>query len=166
LPLPGFVDGLPPNQGLEAVAVAPEQGPLAGAVVTIAEQALDGAGHHRGFVLDGPKAGEFSIKRIGDFDVTDAVFMPDGDLLILERRFDYIGGPGVRLRAIPADIITPGAVVEGRVLLEADGRNSIDNMEGLAVTVRHGRPVLTLISDDNTSPLQRTVLLRFALVDE
>jgi hypothetical protein len=166
LPLPGFVDGLPPNQGLETVAIAPEQGPLAGAVVTIAEQALDGDGHHRGFVLDGPKAGEFSIKRSGDFDVTDAAFMPDGDLLVLERRFSYVTGPGMRLRVIPADVIRPGATVEGHVLLEADGRNSIDNMEGLAMTVRDGRPIFTLISDDNTSPLQRTMLLRFALVDE
>ena len=40
-------------------------------------------------------------------------------------------------------------------------------MEGLAVHRNaQGEIVLTLISDDNFSPLQRTLLLQFALVGE
>ena len=40
----------------------------------------------------------------------------------------------------------------------------IDNMEGLAVdTDANGETILTLISDDNRSILQRTLLLRFRL---
>ena len=40
----------------------------------------------------------------------------------------------------------------------------IDNMEGLSVhRAPDGALVLTLISDDNFSPLQRTVLLQFTL---
>lgn len=166
LPLPDFVYGLPANQGLESVAVAPEDGPLAGAVVVIAEKALDETGDHRGFVLSGPRAGEFAIRRTGDFDVSDAAFLPDGDLLVLERRFGYLAGFAMRLRRIPADEIRRGATVDGDVLMEADRRYRIDNMEGLAVTVRDGRTILTLISDDNTSLWQRTILLRFALADD
>ena len=44
-------------------------------------------------------------------------------------------------------------------------RDQIDNMEGLAIrTDGEGRAILTLISDDNgNGPLQRTILLQFAL---
>ena len=43
----------------------------------------------------------------------------------------------------------------------------IDNMEGLAVhRTDAGDIVLTLVSDDNFSPLQRTMLLQFTLVAE
>jgi hypothetical protein len=45
--------------------------------------------------------------------------------------------------------------------------HQIDNMEGLAVhRASDGAIVLTLISDDNFSPLQRTVLLQFTLSGE
>jgi hypothetical protein len=39
-------------------------------------------------------------------------------------------------------------------------------MEGLAVSSDSGRTLVTLISDNNTSFLQRTLLLRFALSAE
>jgi hypothetical protein len=43
----------------------------------------------------------------------------------------------------------------------------IDNMEGLSVhRTADGALVLTLISDDNFSPLQRTILLQFTLAGE
>jgi hypothetical protein len=165
LPLPKFVNGLPPNQGLEAIAVAPAGGPLAGAVVVIAEHSLDRSGNHRGFIVSGPHPGTFSLVRIGAFDVTDAVFLPGGDLLVLERRFDLTSGPGMRIRRIAGSTIRPGATVDGPVLIEADLANQIDNMEGLAVRVTgSGETSLTVISDDNHSMLQRTILLEFALI--
>ncbi|HVZ14607.1 MAG TPA: twin-arginine translocation pathway signal, partial [Bauldia sp.] len=46
----------------------------------------------------------------------------------------------------------------------ADDGDDIDNMEGLAARPGpNGETLLTLISDDNQSLLQRTVLLQFAL---
>jgi hypothetical protein len=81
VPLPKFVDHVRGNRGLEGLAVAPAASPLAGAIVALAERSLDRAGNHRGFVLGGPRAGVFSIRRIGDFDITDAAFVPDGDRL-------------------------------------------------------------------------------------
>ena len=45
--------------------------------------------------------------------------------------------------------------------------HQIDNMEGLSVhRDSSGALVLTLISDDNFSPLQRTLMLQFTLVGE
>ena len=43
----------------------------------------------------------------------------------------------------------------------------IDNMEGIGVhRTAEDETVLTLISDDNFSPIQRTLLLQFTLVGE
>ncbi len=162
--LPGFVRGLRGNQGLEAIAVAPDDGPLRGAVVVLAERSLDNHRRHRGFVLGGPRAGAFALARSDGFDVTDAVFLPDGDLLVLERRFSYARGLAVRLRAVRGDTIRPGRTVDGEVLLTAASGFQIDNLEGLAVRVTDdGRTLVTLVSDDNHSMLQRTLLLQFAL---
>ena len=49
----------------------------------------------------------------------------------------------------------------------ADMGFQIDNMEGLSVhRTAAGETVLTLVSDDNFSALQRTILLQFKLVDD
>jgi hypothetical protein len=43
----------------------------------------------------------------------------------------------------------------------------IDNMEAASITrMSTGETVLTLISDDNFSVLQRTLLLQFTLVED
>ncbi len=162
--LPAFVNRIPSDQGLEAIAVAPPDGRLAGATVVIAERSLDRNRNHRGFVLDGPFAGPFSIVRIGDFDVTDAAFLPTGDLLILERRFDLSTGFGMRIRRLDGASIAPGATVDGTILIEVGSGYQIDNMEGLAVRESDaGETLLDLVSDDNRNLLQRTVLLQFVL---
>jgi hypothetical protein len=73
----------------------------------------------------------------------------------------------VQIRRIPIADVRPGAILDGPVLFEADLRFEIDNMEGLAVhQTPAGEIVLTFISDDNFSTLQRTELLQFTLVDQ
>ncbi len=53
------------------------------------------------------------------------------------------------------------------MLFEADWTNALDNMEGLAVhRGPQGETLLTIVSDDNYSILQRTLLLEFELVDD
>ena len=60
----------------------------------------------------------------------------------------------------------PGATVDGPALFEADMGYQIDNMEGLSVhRAADGALVLTLISDDNFSMIQRTLLLQFTLAE-
>ena len=90
-------------------------------------------------------------------------FLPDGDLALLERWYKPWRGVGMRIRRVPGRSIRPGAVLDGNYLVEADLGQEIDNMEGLCVHQGGGKTVLTLISDDNFSFLQRTVLLEFEL---
>jgi hypothetical protein len=72
----------------------------------------------------------------------------------------------VRVRRIALGDIKPGALVDGSVLFDADLGYEIDNMEGLSVhRSAGGETVLTLISDDNFSTVQRTLLLQFVLAE-
>ncbi len=67
---------------------------------------------------------------------------------------------------IPLRAIAPGAVVDGPSIFDADLGHEIDNMEGIDVhRTADGDTVLTMISDDNFSMLQRTLLLQFTLVE-
>jgi hypothetical protein len=115
-----------------------------------------------------PKAAwccQFQLTNGGDFDVTDAAPLPDGGLLVLERRFRWGEGVKMRLRLIKQQQLQPGATIDAESLIDADTSREIDNMEGLAAHVGPGGEiVVTMISDDNFNHgLQRTILLQFAL---
>jgi hypothetical protein len=107
------------------------------------------------------------VKRGDDFDVTDATLTPDGKLILLERHFSLARGPAMRIRRIDLAAIKPGAVVDGEILLTADFGYEIDNMEAISAHRNAGgETILTVMSDDNFNPLlQRTILLRFAIVE-
>lgn len=157
---------LPSNKGIEGLIVVPKGMPLAGTLLGLSERGLDEAGNIRGFLLDGATPGIFGITRSDDFDITDVAITPHGDLLILERSFSFLRGAGMRIRSVPLADIRPGAVVDGRILVRADSGYQIDNMEGLSVhRGPAGEVVLTIVSDDNFSSLQRTLLLQFTLVE-
>ncbi|WP_046861922.1 esterase-like activity of phytase family protein [Microvirga massiliensis] len=160
VPLP-VLGPLKSNQGLEAIGVIPAPRDLAGSLVAIAERVDDTT--TRGFIITGPQRGEFEIVLRDGFDVTDLAFLDDGDMLLLERRFTILGGPAARIRRFPAGVIRPGATLDGPVLFESGAGTWIDNMEGMSVHREGSATIVTLVSDDNFSPLQRTLLLEFAL---
>lgn len=160
--IPNGIRNLPFNQGLEALAFVPKGMPLAGSLFAISELGLDEKGNILAFILGGQTPGIFTIRRIGSFEVSDAAISPTGHLVIVERFFRYLSGIHLRIRAIALEEIKPGAVADGKVLLEADNYFEIDNMEALSITRdASGRILLTLLSDDNFNFFQRTVLLRF-----
>ncbi len=166
LPVPPELKQLPNNEGLEALAVAPARHPLAGSVVAIAERARSGDdAATRGWVLTGSRPFGFDVVRRDGFDITDLVFLPSGEALLLERRFRILTGVACRIRRIAADAFRPDAAVDGEVIFEADRSYEIDNMEGIAIHEDRsgGGTVVTLVSDNNFSILQRTLLLEFAL---
>jgi len=165
LPRPAGFAKLPANRGLECLAAGPKQSPLAGTLIAITERALDEDMHIRGFLIGGKMPGEFTVKRMGEFDIVDCAALPDGGFLILERFFSWRQGVAIRLRRLSLAAIAPGAVLDGPVLMEVDLGYEIDNMEGLAVhRAADGDIVLTLVSDDNFSVIQRTLLLQFTLL--
>jgi hypothetical protein len=155
------------RDGAEAIAVAPASAPLAGSVVVVAEVARNGDGDTRGWIVGGPSPGSFALHRFDDYDVTDADFLPGGDLLLLERKYGFPYGIAARIRRIASEDLKPGRTVDGPVIFEATLGYQIDNMEGLAITSGpDGETLIALLSDNNQNPLQRTLLLYFALVEE
>lgn len=159
------------NKSLECLAVPPPGSPLAGTLIVVTERSLDAWGNHRPYLLDvshgGDHVARFSVKRSDDFDVSDCTILPPADLLLLERRYSPARGVAMRIRRIPLAAIKPGTLIDGKPLIKADLAYQIDNMEGIAVhTNAAGETILTLVSDDNFSVLQRNLLLQFALVGE
>lgn len=165
VPVPPEAKQLPRNKGLEGLGVAPAGSALAGALVAVAERAeWDEGAPTRGFILTGPRRGVFDIVRSGDYETTDLAFLPSGEMLLLERRFSILRGVAARIRRFAAAAIAPGATVDGPVIFEADGAYQVDNMEGIALhRDLDGATIVTLISDNNFSVLQRTLLLEFKL---
>lgn len=164
--LPALARHLPYNKGIEGLVVVPQGMPLAGTLIALSERGLDADGNIRAFLIGGRTPGSFAIRRSDGFDLTDCDVTPDGHLLVLERYFAWLRGVGMRIRRIPLAAIKPGALVDGDVLIKADLGDQIDNMEGLAVhRTGEGETVLTLVSDNNFSAIQRTVLLQFTLVE-
>jgi hypothetical protein len=163
---PPAIARLPYNKGLEALVFVPQGLRLAGTLIAISERGLDKSGNLLGFLIGGPDPGQFTVRRSADFDISDCALLPSGDLLLLERKFSLVSGVGIRIRRIPLASLKSGALVDGPSIFEADLGEEIDNMEGLDVhRDADGNLVLTMISDDNFSMLQRTLLLQFRLVE-
>jgi hypothetical protein len=155
------------NKSLECLAAAPQNSALAGNLIAVTERSLDAAGNHRSFTIKPgtAKAARFTVKRSDDFDISDCTILPPGDLLLLERRYSPARGVAMRIRRVPLTAINEGALVDGKTLIEADLGYQIDNMEGIAVhRGAAGETVITLVSDDNFSAIQRNLLLQFTLV--
>ena len=155
------------NRSLECLAAPPQGSPLAGELIVVTERSLDAGGNLRSFLLDGDRVTRFSVKRTDDFDVSDCAILPPGDLLLLERRFSLMRGVAMRIRRLPLASLRADALVDGRPIIEADLGYQIDNMEGIAVhRTASGETIITLVSDDNFSIIQRSLLLQFAVVGE
>ncbi|MGE3144439.1 MAG: esterase-like activity of phytase family protein [Pseudorhodoplanes sp.] len=165
--LPLALASLPRNRGIDCLAVGPKATPLAGALIAVSEAGLDAEKNIRGFLIGGRAPGEFSVVRKDDFDITDCALTPANELLLLERFFSWRRGVSMRIRRVPLAGLAPGAVVDGPYQIVADMGFQIDNMEGLSVhRAADGALVLTLVSDDNFSILQRTLLLQFTLLEK
>ncbi len=163
--VPPEVKALRRNTGLESLAYVPA-GPLAGALIGIGEEGATAPSDLPGFIIGGRTPGLFTIAKSGLFDATDVALGPDGELFLLERHYAVTTGVSMQIRRMRLADVKPGARLDGDILFTANMAYEVDNMEGLAVTRNAaGETLLTLISDDNFNPLQRTILLRFAVVD-
>lgn len=163
VPAPG-IRNLRRNLGLESLAFIPS-GPLQGALVGIGEEGADKTADLPGFIIGGRKPGNFTVAKSGVFNATDLALGPAGEMYLLERHYAVTTGVKMQIRRFQLAEVKPGARLVGEVLGTFDMGYEIDNMEGLAVTTgAGGETLLTLVSDDNFNPLQRTILLRFAVI--
>lgn len=111
----------------------------------------------------GARAVAMRYRPPAGYRITDAALLPDGRLLLLNRRVSLFGGMSAKL--VVADLPRPaeGAMIAGEEIAELGRPLTIDNMEALSVGREGGRTIVWLASDDNFNPLQRTLLLKFAI---
>lgn len=149
---------LPANEGIEAMArlgdawlFLAEGGDAAYSGVLLSRRGVDAA------------YGRVAYRPPEGFKPTDAAALDDDHVLVLNRRYSPIMGVAATLVLLPVDRtrLTLGAA---ETLAEFRAPVTVDNMEALAVHREGGRVYLYIASDDNFSPLQRTLLLKFELL--
>lgn len=157
---PGY-DLQPENGGGEAVAALPD-----GRLLVLSEDGIDVTGLGQGWIGRPGAWQRLSYRRAGLFRPTSATLLPNGDVLVLERSFSLLGGVASRLVRIPASQLHPDAVLEGRELFVLAPPLLVDNYEGISVWQRgDGRVVAHIVSDNNFSSWQATLLMSVLLPD-
>lgn len=159
LSAPKGLQKVPSNSGFEALAPLPD-----GRLLALSENHRNSQGDRVGWLYDKErrKAKKLSLRKAGLLKPTDLAVLPTGDVLLLERSYTPLAGPGARISFIPAGAIKPKARLEPKLLAEFSLPLTVDNFEGLAIAMApRGGWHLYLVSDDNFNPLQRTLLLQF-----
>jgi len=160
--IPDWLSETRTNASLEAVCIAPPLSPIAGSTLLLTEGVIDDDGQHSAWLLGQNDKGPLSYISSDGTNPTDCAFLPNGDLLVLERGVVLLSFT-MRLKRIPAAEVKPGAHLQGEVLLQASG-GDIDNMEALAVhTGPDGNTRITIVSDNNFNDWERNLLLEFSL---
>jgi hypothetical protein len=165
LPAPKAIEALPKGRGLESLAAFPIGHPLYGALLAIAERDPTRGRESPAWILSADGGVSPLAVSISDrYEISDAVFLPEGDLLLLERKLSLLSGFKMRIRRVNGASVRPDAVLEGVTLIESGPSTVIDNMEGIAVhRSAFGETILSLVSDDNFRFFQKTVLLQFVI---
>ena len=100
------------------------------------------------------------LKIMDDFLVTDAEFLPDGLLLILERKFSWTQGFKTRFRLISLNNFDN----RKPITVFTSTANQFDNLEGMALWKdKKGAIRILTVSDDNFHPLQQSEIREFFL---
>jgi hypothetical protein len=121
----------------------------------------------RGWLGGGAGWWEIGYRFEGAYRPSDAGVMANSDLAVLERAYNPNRGIiGIRVSHVRTADLRRGARIKGEVLAELLPPLTLDNFEGIACRANEkGETILYLVSDNNFSDKQRTLLMMFALVD-
>lgn len=164
IPTPKALEGLPVNGGIESLAFFKDQ-----KLLMIGEDALRKTKAQPGWLgrsVEGFTPITYQSPR--PFKPTDIEITADG-MLILQRHFSIFSGVSAALSwASTASIErahdTLSAPLISVTLAQFAPPLSVDNFEGLsALPDGRGGYIIYIVSDDNFSQFQRTILLKFAL---
>jgi hypothetical protein len=114
-------------------------------------------------VEEGTQRIEFGYHAPTGYHPTDAALLSDGRILMLNRKISFPYGFTAKLSILDPRDIEKGKAVTTKVIATLAPPLLVDNMEGLAITQKGGRTIVWMMSDDNFSGWQRTLLMKFAL---
>ncbi len=153
----------PPNGGGEALARLAD-----GSLLWLSENATRDDGLAIGLLI----APDGATRSIGvpvpaGFAPTDAAMLDGQRLLLLFRKFNGVSVAAAIGLVDLAPVQAGGDAASLQLLAQWDQRGPwpVDNMEGLALVRAGETVVIYLISDDNFSDVQRTILLQLELVN-
>ena len=108
---------------------------------------------------------ERTYRPADGFSVTDAATDPmTGDVVVLERAFSRATGPRARLARVAHRAVDSDEAITGVELARYNFFHGIDNMEGIILERTDTDGLRAhLLSDDNFSDIQRTVLMGIAI---
>jgi len=144
------------NKGIEALAIDKD-----GKLFAIPEKPPRNYQNYPIYILRDGKWEVFSFfPAKGNFQVSDAAFMTDNSLILLERSYNWSVGFITRLRRLE---LSHEKILKPQDLLEKTSGAS--NYEGLSIwNNAAGETYLTLISDNNFLPLLTTEILEYKVI--
>jgi hypothetical protein len=158
--IPGIAKS-PANGGIEALVSLGD-----GRLLALTEESEDDSGNLLGWIIDGSKREPLAYPK-SDWKPTDAAFHPQVGLLILERKFSALTGFSTRVRNADIASVVAGGVIAGPVVARISGSVLSDNFEGIAISESgDGSLLVWMVSDDNFSFFQQTILLVFRWAPE
>jgi hypothetical protein len=158
VPVPAEVAKSPSNGGVEGITILPD-----GRLLALTEEFRNPDGSFKGWLIEGEQFFVLSYLPAEGFHVTDCAALRNGDLIVLERRYVPLGILSARLTLVPGAQIRPGAKLAGEELVQLEYPLNIDNFEGLAVQEDSRETLIYIVSDNNFSSFQRTLLFQFRL---
>jgi hypothetical protein len=155
--LPAWLMKQKANRGAEAMTYLAD-----GRLFVVAEGA--GGNQTAAGVWDGVSWAELRYACKPGLRPTAAALLPNGDVVLLERGFSLATGLSVRVVRLASAKIVAGALLAPEVLADLSGAlPMIDNFEALAVRPSTQGAMLYMLSDDNFSAMQRTLLFLFEM---
>ena len=150
----------PINGGIEGLASLPD-----GRLLMLTEDFANADGSLKGWLSSGGGFVEISYVPATGHNVTDCAALPNGDVIVLERRYRPFGIFSVRLTLVDQKDLRPGAKLTGKELLRLEQPLAVENFEAVAVQKTARGTVIYIVSDDNYNSFQSTLLLQFLLPD-
>ena len=156
--IPLAIRRAPSNGGLEGLTLLPD-----GRLLILTEEFANADGSFKGWLIEEGKSAELSYVPANGFRVTDCAALPTGDVLVLERRYTLIAILSARITLVKANTVQPGAKLAGAELLKLEQPLAAENYEGIAIKQTSNGTMIFIVSDDNYSSFQQTLLLQFLL---
>ena len=146
------------NGGMEAITRLQN-----GDLLLFAEHGQDVKGALPAWITNAETARRIRFIPPANYSPTDAArTLPNGDVLLLMRHYSALDGVSAKVMLLKAEDIAAAGDLEGRELAHLEPPYSVDNMEAMdIVPLQDGRIRIYMMSDDNFSLRQRTLLMVF-----
>lgn len=157
---PKAIKALPQNAGIEALAVLDF-----GRILVISEGG--GGDARKAWIIDHAVLHPRIYPVSDGYEPVDAVELPNGDLLVLERRFNGFLPPffSARIAHIAASTLDKDKPIIAEKRVNLKGIVTNENWEGIAIAEDQGQMVIWMVSDDNQKWPQNTLLAKLSLAD-